>query len=74
MRRCILIITGVLLSVSTSLFSQSEKKTLEISDLIEWKNIDNKKISNDGELVSYEVKPFKGDGTLYLWNSNTNSE
>ncbi|MFP4018078.1 MAG: alpha/beta hydrolase family protein [Bacteroidales bacterium] len=74
MRRCILIITGVLLSVSTSLFSQSEKKTLEISDLIEWKNIDNKKISSDGELVSYEVKPFKGDGTLYLWNSNTNSE
>ncbi|MFO8234005.1 MAG: prolyl oligopeptidase family serine peptidase [Bacteroidales bacterium] len=74
MRRFTLITTAIFLCITTGLFSQNEKKPLSISDLIEWKEIDDEIISNDGEWVSYEVKPFKGDGVLHLWNPEINAE
>ncbi len=47
--------------------AQSNKRALKHSDYDGWKNIRNHKISNDGDWISYEINPQKGDGYLYLY-------
>jgi dipeptidyl aminopeptidase/acylaminoacyl peptidase len=36
-----------------------------------WKNLDKTNISPDGQWVSYEVNPGRGDGMLYFFNTKT---
>lgn len=43
-----------------------EKKALTINDFAAWKTIKNQAISENGELVSFEINPLKGDGTLVI--------
>ncbi len=43
-----------------------EKKALTINDFDAWKSIKNQAISDNGELVSFEINPLKGDGTLVI--------
>jgi len=64
----ILIITILIISTNL-LFAQ--KKTLSHSVYEKWKTIDNAIISNDGNWVSYQINPLKGDGFIYLHNVNT---
>ncbi|MDE5417481.1 prolyl oligopeptidase family serine peptidase [Labilibaculum sp. DW002] len=54
-----------------SAMAQNSKQSLKHSDYDHWKNLKNQKISNNGEWVSYEVNPQKGDGYLYLYEVNT---
>ncbi len=54
-----------------SAMAQNSKMPLKHSDYDHWKNLKDQKISNDGEWVSYEVNPQKGDGYLYLYEVNT---
>ncbi|MBI9057153.1 MAG: S9 family peptidase [Labilibaculum sp.] len=54
-----------------SAMAQNSKQPLKHSDYDHWKNLKNQKISNNGEWVSYEVNPQKGDGYLYLYEVNT---
>ena len=49
-----------------------EKKILSVNDYDGWKSLKNPKISNNGKWVSYEINPQKGDGYLYLYNTETN--
>ena len=37
-----------------------------------WKNVSANQISNNGNFVSYEVNPQKGDGWLFLWDALKN--
>jgi len=55
------------------LFSQvfAQKKTIEPSDYNGWKKNENQLISNNGQFVSYEINPHRGDGFLYLYNVST---
>lgn len=54
-------------------FAQSTiKKPLDHSLYDNWKSVTSEIISNDGQWVSYEINPQKGDGWLYLWNATTN--
>ena len=51
--------------------AQTNKRALEHSDYDGWKNIRNHIISNNGEWLSYEINPQKGDGYLYLYQKST---
>ena len=51
--------------------AQTSKRALKHSDYDDWKNIRNHQISNNGDWVSYEVNPQKGDGYLYLYQQST---
>ncbi|RUT73046.1 alpha/beta hydrolase family protein [Ancylomarina longa] len=53
--------------LASNLMAQSSKIPLKHSDYDGWKNLKNQKISNDGNWISYEVNPQKGDGYLYLY-------
>lgn len=51
---------------------QHEKKILDQNVYPTWKTIKNSAISNDGNWVTYEINPLKGDGYLYLVNPAKN--
>ena len=55
--------------ITSALFGQ--KKVIEPSDYMLWKRIENQQISNNGQFVSYEIKPLKGDGKLIIYNTET---
>jgi len=45
-----------------------KKIPLDYSVYKKWKKLENPQISNNGEWVSYEINPKKGDGNLYIIN------
>ncbi|MEM6800463.1 MAG: prolyl oligopeptidase family serine peptidase [Bacteroidota bacterium] len=60
------ILTLFLLSFSTFLFSQNEKKALSNKDFDSWNVLRNSQISHDGNLISFEVNQQLGDGVLHI--------
>ena len=63
----------LLIIASSSLFSQ-EKAPLTHKVYEDWKSLVSQKISNNGEWVSYEINPYKGDGILYIENPSANKK
>ncbi|PLX11255.1 MAG: hypothetical protein C0597_15360 [Marinilabiliales bacterium] len=51
--------------------SQNTKKSLSSSDYDDWKYIEDKAISNDGNWILYESNPYQGDGKVVFYNANT---
>ncbi|HBS88299.1 MAG: hypothetical protein A2W91_17720 [Bacteroidetes bacterium GWF2_38_335] len=57
-----------------AVFSQSlGKKPLDHSVYDSWKNLKKSQISNNGNIVSWEIYPQKGDGYLYFYDILTKS-
>lgn len=61
---------SLFLTLSLSLTFGQNKKPLEIQDLVTWKDISRKSISNDGKWVVYEVTAEEGNPTTYLYSVN----
>ncbi len=60
----------LLLSVANKTWSQ--KKAMDSSVYDSWKTIErNYKLSNNGDFVSYVMKPQEGDSYLYVYHKNT---
>ena len=68
MKRLSLLIFVVLICFLSGLQAQSNKKVITSEDYAIWKRLSSQKISNDGDWVSYEINPSKGDGKLFLLN------
>ncbi|MGB9696297.1 MAG: alpha/beta hydrolase family protein [Ignavibacteria bacterium] len=51
------------------LSNAQDKKVLDHSVYDSWKKLENPVISPDGKWISYEINPQKGDGCLYIKNS-----
>lgn len=64
-----LLILAIAFTLSFSVFSQ--KKSLQISDFANWKRIENRQISNNGQFVAYELNKQKGDGMLIVHSIQT---
>src|SRR5690606_1897627 len=47
--------------------SFAQKKEVDHTVYDEWKSLSHSLISNDGLFVSYQIKPHKGDGFLYIY-------
>ncbi|MCZ4693909.1 alpha/beta hydrolase family protein [Ancylomarina euxinus] len=58
------VIASLFLSMS---MAQTNKRALNHSDYDGWKNIKSHTISNNGDWLSYEINPQKGNGYLYLY-------
>jgi dienelactone hydrolase len=72
MKRVILALSMLL---SISVYSQeNSKKPLTHDVYNDWKSISNPIISNNGQWISYEVNPNKGDGTLWVVNNSNSKE
>ncbi len=46
----------------------SQKKVIDHTAYNDWKTLKNEKISNDGNYISYEVTPLRGDGFLFIYD------
>jgi dipeptidyl aminopeptidase/acylaminoacyl peptidase len=65
-------ILAILLCLSIgSLMAQNSKVPLSHTDYDHWKNLKNQHISSNGDWITYEVNPQKGDGFLYLYQVST---
>ncbi|MBN2668540.1 MAG: S9 family peptidase [Bacteroidales bacterium] len=62
-----LIFLNLILFINLNLNAQ--KRALTIEDTKYWNTINEESISNNGQWISYIVKPNKGDATLYLYNT-----
>ncbi|PLX21883.1 MAG: acylaminoacyl-peptidase [Salinivirgaceae bacterium] len=61
--------TLLMFSTIFSIYGQ-DLKSLTIDDLMNWNYLKRDQISRNGEFVSYEITPLKGDGKLMVWNKN----
>lgn len=62
--------TLVIVLISFASVAQ-EKKVIDHTVYNDWKSLKNSSISNDGKYISYEIKPHRGDGYTYLYNTET---
>jgi len=60
---------ALLLMLGTSVWAQ--KKTLDHKVYNDWKSIRSSQISDDGRWVGYIIKPQVGDGTLYVYDTQS---
>jgi hypothetical protein len=56
-----------LLFISVSVFGQ--KKVIDHTIYNDWRKAEAQISSNDGNYISYEINPHRGDGYLYIYNS-----
>ena len=54
-----------------SLSVQAQKKPLDHSVYDSWQHIAANALSADGKILTYQVDPQEGDGTLFIRNSHT---
>ena len=65
-------IFSLLLLLFISQTAISQKKEIDYRAYNEWKKLEAHCISNDGNFVSYTIKPLRGDGYLYIYNQVKN--
>ncbi len=63
----------ILIYLSISFFTYCQKIPLDFSVYDDWENIENQRISNDGQWICYEKNPQYGDGELFI-TSNDNKK
>lgn len=71
------LLTAVMLIISSISFAQntdsiSGKTVLDHSVYETWKRLEKQKISDNGNYISFEINPQKGDGTLFILNKKSN--
>ena len=59
------------LFIICSLLAFSQKKVIDHTIYNDWRKTEAQNISNDGNYISYEINPHRGDGFLYVYNSST---
>ena len=50
----------------------AQKKIIDHTAYNDWESLSRHQISNDGNFISYEIKPHRGDGYLYIYNTKRN--
>ena len=66
-----ILLTVLFFSITIISFCQDIKKPLDFSVYDNWKYIEKKAISDDGNWVLYESNPYKGDGKIVVYNTNS---
>lgn len=66
--------TLLLLSLISVLYSFGQKRIIDHTVYDSWKTLSQQKISNDGSFILYEINPHRGDGSLYLYNTDSEKE
>lgn len=61
----------LLLCILGTSYSQT-KKSLSHENFDEWKTLKTYSISKDGEWITYEINPYRGDGKSLLLNTRSN--
>jgi dipeptidyl aminopeptidase/acylaminoacyl peptidase len=65
---------AILIAFSLCLQLAYSKKTMDWQDIMNFKNISQFKASDDGNWVSYILKPDRGDGSAYFRSTNDTAQ
>ncbi len=60
-----------LISFIVVTYSYGQKRIIDYTAFNDWKSLSSAKLSTTGKFLSYEIKPHRGDGYLYLVNTET---
>ena len=74
MKKTTLVLSFVALMLCGTCPAWAQKKPLDHSVYDGWQSVRSVQLTPDGRLVSYEVNPQEGDGTLYIKNLQTGAE
>ena len=74
MKKTTLVLSFVALMICGVCPAWAQKKPLDHSVYDGWQSVRSVQLTPDGRLVSYEVNPQEGDGTLYIKNLQTGAE
>ena len=74
MKRCFLIMVPLLVLWGFNVGMAQEKKSLDFDAFKSWNRVQSQKISNDGQWVTYQIRPVEGDPTLVLYHTQTEEE
>ena len=66
MRKSFFVLSAFILLTGTAFTSDAQKKVLDHDVYDSWKRVQSGSVSADGSILSYEIVPQEGDGTLYL--------
>lgn len=61
----------ILLTGSSSIWGQTNKRPLEHEDTYKWERLNTQLISNDGRWVVYSTAPYEGNQTLFIYDGQT---
>jgi dienelactone hydrolase len=67
MKRAVYLILVIVISLQAA---AQEKKAMTIDDLVTWKRITERLISDDGSLIAFKTEPSQGDPVITLYNGN----
>lgn len=59
----------VCLNVYCGVSAQEAKKAMTFEEMVGWKRITEKTISNDGKWVACKMEPWRGDASIFVYNS-----
>jgi hypothetical protein len=54
---------------SLLLFSQEAKIPMTVDDLVSWKRITTRLISDDGKWIACKMEPWRGNATIHVYNT-----
>ena len=60
-----------LFTLLISITAIGQKKVINHTVYNDWKSLKKDQISINGNVVTYEINPHRGDGYLYIYNKNT---
>ena len=63
-----LVIVSLCLGSSAFTYAQHNKRPMTWDDVLAWKQVSDKTISDDGKWVACKINPLKGDATVKLYN------
>lgn len=62
-------LTGLFISAVSLFAAAQEKKAMTFEEMVGWQRISESQISDDGKWVTCKMEPWKGDGTVFLYDS-----
>lgn len=60
-----------LFSLTLVSFAFGQKRVIDHTAFNDWKSLSDAQLAKTGEFLTYEIKPHRGDGYLYLINTKT---
>lgn len=63
-----LVLVSLCLGSSAFTYAQHNKRPMTWDDVLAWKQVSDKTISDDGKWVACKINPLKGDATVKLYN------
>jgi hypothetical protein len=71
---CSLCLAFLFLGVANQTVPAQSKRPIELTDILEWRNIAAMEVSSDGSWMAYRLSPVQGDSEVVIRSTRTDTE